>query len=169
VAYTYFSLQVCQKEAWEHHHKFECKSFLRISASNDIMVRGMLDTARCFLRLLHLRANDKISDSDWAELLSFLSAAVVERRGVAVIAQTSAQIGVKYTKTNLSVKRVLVLYHISAVFSANKNAYNSRSEHVECRLSSRFSKEVDVHGWLTCDGIQFFLENFNTGYRNAKH
>jgi len=77
----------CQKQAWKHHHKYECKSFAKIrekavarrnapasdgdaSASDGIPNEADLPIYCFFLRLLAMRDAGKFSNSEWEEVLA---------------------------------------------------------------------------------------------------
>lgn len=57
------SIQTCQREAWKHHHKLECKVF-------DILRPRVLPiTVRIIVQILLRRRSGLWSDKDWTELL----------------------------------------------------------------------------------------------------
>jgi hypothetical protein len=61
--------QTCQATAWSHHHKIECKAIIAMKGwgfGNMILDSTLGGKVRLFVRLLVLRDNDKISDSEWA-------------------------------------------------------------------------------------------------------
>ncbi|KAF8847163.1 hypothetical protein BDZ45DRAFT_351133 [Acephala macrosclerotiorum] len=70
----------CQKGAWEHHHKDECKAFVafkdyeqKILAGGSLVTNG---TFRLPVRILVLFKNNKIPESEWAELMASATARV---------------------------------------------------------------------------------------------
>ncbi|KAL2075876.1 hypothetical protein VTL71DRAFT_819 [Oculimacula yallundae] len=56
-------------EAWNHHHKFECKTFHRITEDGGEAILRTKGT-RLIIRLLESRASGKISESEWNEVLA---------------------------------------------------------------------------------------------------
>ena len=57
--------QSCQRGAWEHHHKAECKIFAQQEKSNEVI--------RATVRLLLNRKAGVIDDSEWSDFLNLQS------------------------------------------------------------------------------------------------
>jgi hypothetical protein len=65
-------LQDCQKEAWENHHKYECKTLKKMgkweTSEEDKLVH--MARIRIMVRLLELQLENKIPESEWKEIQS---------------------------------------------------------------------------------------------------
>ncbi|CZR65988.1 uncharacterized protein PAC_15888 [Phialocephala subalpina] len=110
----------CQKAAWKHHHKHECRVFVAVQGSERVTfgekaARGNsivtnLDF-RMMIRMLVLYQNNEISDAEWAELMHFANARAskVEQPDFKGITKAMAVLLEKYTGKVLKRSKLLKL------------------------------------------------------------